>query len=193
MSLGVIGRWPRGHLHVRSVERWHARLAEVHQRVRSFFGAHRTQSIERRAITIDRPFMLTWRCTVRSGRTGCWPTSGHGAPDVSDREMEALGALCCAPDVEAWCIRCGTVLRPVIPLTVGMRSDRWRSAAEVECARTHGWRWCTGRWLPASGGTHRRVRWCRIWPSEGPTALFDLGAINESGGQPWLWLSTLGT
>jgi hypothetical protein len=75
---------------------------------------------------------------VRSGRTGRWPASGHGAPDVSDHEMEALGALCCAPDVEALCVQCGTVLGLVILLTVGARSDRWRSAAEVEHARTRG-------------------------------------------------------
>jgi hypothetical protein len=130
---------------------------------------------------------------VRSRMTERWHASGHGAPDVSDREMEALGALYYAPDAEAWCIRCGTMLRPVIPLTVGARNDRWRSAAKVEHARIHRFGWCTERWLPASGGTHQRVQWCRIWPSEGATTLFDLGTINRSGSQPWLWLSTLGT
>jgi hypothetical protein len=134
----VIGCRPRGHLCVRSVERWHARLAKVHRRVRSFFGVHRTQSTGRRAITVDRLVTLTWRCAVRSGRTGRWPASGHGAPDASDRKIEALGALCCAPDAEAWCVRCGTVLRSVIPLTVGAHNDRWRSLTEVECARTRG-------------------------------------------------------
>jgi hypothetical protein len=73
---------------------------------------------------------------MRSGRTGRWPASGHGAPDASDREMEALGALCCAPDAEVWCIQCDTVLRPVILLTVGVRSDHWRFAAELN-ARGH--------------------------------------------------------
>jgi hypothetical protein len=82
---------------------------------------------------------------VRSGRTRRWPASDHGAPDASNREMEALGALCCAPDAEAWRVRCGTVLRPVIPLTIGMRSDHWRSMAEVERTRIRGRRWCIGR------------------------------------------------
>jgi hypothetical protein len=130
---------------------------------------------------------------VRSRRTGRWPASGHGAPDASDCEMEALGALCCAPNAEAWCVWCSTILCLVISLTVGACSDSWRSLAEVERARTRGWRWCTGHWLPAFGGTHQRVRWCRIWPSERATALFDLGAINRGGGRPWPWLSTLGT
>jgi hypothetical protein len=59
---------------------------------------------------------------VRSGRTGRWPASSHGAPDASDRKMEALGTLCCAPNAEAWCVWCGIMLRPVILLTVG---DLW--------------------------------------------------------------------
>jgi hypothetical protein len=68
---------------------------------------------------------------VRENRTLVY---GHGAPDTSDREMEVLGALYCAPDAEAWCVQCGTVLHLVIPSTVGACSDRWRSSVEVERA-----------------------------------------------------------
>jgi hypothetical protein len=68
---------------------------------------------------------------MRSGSTGHWPASGHGAPDASDRVMEALGVLCCAPNAEAWCVQCDTVMRSVILLTVGVHSDCWRSAVEL--------------------------------------------------------------
>jgi hypothetical protein len=37
-----------------------------------------------------------------------------------------------------------------------------------------------------------RIRSSRKLSSEGVTTLFDRGVINRSGGQPWLWLSTLG-
>jgi hypothetical protein len=170
-SLEVTGRWPRGHLRVRSVqakartkELCERTLAREHLRVRLVSAEERMLRTKLWLNTIQRPVTLTWRCAVRSGRTGRCPTSSHGAPDASDRETEALGSLCCAPDTEAWCVRCGTVLRPVIFLTIGARIDRWRSAAEVECARTHGRWWCTGRWLLVSGGMHQRIRWCWVKP-----------------------------
>jgi hypothetical protein len=150
-SLEVTGHWPQGHLHVRSVKRWRARLARLHRRVRSPFGTHRTQSTRHRGITVDRPVTLAWQRVARSGRTERWPASGRGTPDAFDHEMEALGVLCCALDAETRCVRCGTV---------GARSDRWRSAAKVERTRTRGRRWCIRRWLPASGGTHQCVQWC---------------------------------
>jgi hypothetical protein len=72
-------------------------------------------------------------------------------------------------------------------LLVGI--DRWRfdRAGHVACIRATD----TGCHVCHSG--NRRV-WCpRKTPSEGATTIFVCGAINRSGGQPWLVLGTLGT
>jgi hypothetical protein len=131
------GYWPMAHLRVRSVS-----------------AKERTLRTGLWLNSVQRPTTLAWQRVARSRRTRRWPASGRGTPDMSNHEMEALGALCCAPNAKAWCVWCGTVLRPVIHLFVGVHSDRWRFAAEVERVRTRGRRWYTGRWLPASGGTH---------------------------------------
>jgi hypothetical protein len=86
-----------------------------------------------------------------------------------------------------------TVLRPVCPLTVGARSDHWRSAVAVECAWTRGQRQCIGRWVLRPMGLHQHVRCPYFRCSECPTASLAFGAINRSGGRPWLVLGTLGT
>ena len=53
--------------------------------------------------------------------------------------------------------------------------------------------WSTKRTIPAFGGSLQWVRCSRLLPSEGVTTISALGAINRSGGRPWLVQSTLGT
>jgi hypothetical protein len=99
-------------------------LAREHLRVWSVSAEDRTLRTGLWLNTVQRPVTLMWQCAVRSGRTGRWPTSGHGAPDVSDRCFRGLDPLCNRPDAEARSVCCDTVLHPVILLTVGARSDR---------------------------------------------------------------------
>jgi hypothetical protein len=107
-SLEVIERWPRGHLCVRSVqaearvkELSERTLAKEHLRIWSVSVEERTLRTGLWLNTVQCPVTLMWWCTVRSGRTGRWPASSHGAPDVSDGCSGALGALCCTMDAEA--------------------------------------------------------------------------------------------
>jgi hypothetical protein len=76
---------------------------------------------------------LTWQCAVRSGRTGRWPVSGHGAPDAFGRRFRGLNPLGSRPDAEVRCVRCDTMLHPVILLTVGARSDRLEHNGSILC------------------------------------------------------------
>jgi hypothetical protein len=91
-SLEVTGRWLREHQRVRSVTAingakvvWPRSVSAEEQTLRTRLGLN----------TIQHPVTLMWRCAVWSERTEHWPASGRGAPDASDRVLEARRALCC--------------------------------------------------------------------------------------------------
>jgi hypothetical protein len=101
-SLEVTGRWPRGHLRVRSVqaeartkELSERTLVAVHRRVRCIFAWQQTQGTGRSASASGANDVSAW---LGDELIGHWGASNHTPLDVFGLTLRSLEPLCSTPD-----------------------------------------------------------------------------------------------